>query len=193
MDTNHTRDDDSTADRPRVLTVVSCGATKVDLAPGEAVPARELYDSPVHTCKDRYGRHSAGYYIMSAGYGLLHNQTEITHYDRTLDEMSDVQVLAWARDVAADLRRVLEAGGFDACVLIGSETYVSALRRHFDRLPAAILTPWQTDDYVTGVGRGMAWCNDESNWPDRVDSIGDIGTVVSPAPGDRQGGAEGGG
>lgn len=167
--------------RPKVCSVVSCGATKIDLEAGEAVPARELYDSSVHTCKDRYGRHSDGYYIMSAEYGLVRHDVEIATYDRTLDEMSDLQVRAWGRRVALSLEEVLGYGEFDAVVLIGSETYVGALEPHFDRLPAAVLTPWQTDDYVTGVGRGMAWCNDESNWPENVSSIEEIGEVVSPA------------
>ncbi|MFC6720920.1 DUF6884 domain-containing protein [Natrialbaceae archaeon GCM10025810] len=170
------------SDRPKICTVVSCGATKRDLAPGESVPARELYASSVHTCKDRYGLHSDGYYIMSAEYGLVHNQTEISYYDRTLDDMSDLQVRAWGRRVALSLEEVLGYGDFDAVVLIGSETYVGALEPHFDRLPVAVLTPWQTDDYVTGVGRGMAWCNDESNWPENVSSVEEIGAVVSTAP-----------
>ncbi|ELZ04947.1 DUF6884 domain-containing protein [Natrialba asiatica] len=163
--------------RPSVLTVVSCGETKIDLDPGESVPARELYDSSVHTCKDRYGRHSDGYYIMSAEYGLVHSQTELAYYDRTLDEMSDLQVRAWGRRVALTLQEV--ALEFDAVVLIGSETYVGALKPHFDRIPATVLTPWQTSDYVTGVGRGMAWCNDELNWPENVSPVGDIGEIVS--------------
>ncbi|QCW05253.1 DUF6884 domain-containing protein [Natrinema pallidum] len=167
---------------PHVCTVVSCGATKQDLAPGESVPARELYDSSVHTCKDRYGRHSDGYYIMSAEYGLVHNQTELAHYDRTLDDLSDHRTRAWGHDVARDLATILECGGFDAVVLIGSATYVGALEAHFDRFPCAVLTPWQTSEYVTGVGRGMAWCNDESHWPDNVESVAAIGDVVSPAP-----------
>ncbi|WP_455448205.1 DUF6884 domain-containing protein [Natrinema thermotolerans] len=167
---------------PRVCTVISCGGTKVDLPAGASLEARLLYDSSVHTCKDRYGCHSDGYYIMSAKYGLVHNQTEITTYDRTLETMSEPQVRAWARDVADDLASVLANGEFDAVVLIGSKTYVGALRPHFEALPAAVLTPWQTDDSVTGVGRGMSWCNDESNWPENVDSVAEIGAVVSPGP-----------
>ncbi|AEH39514.1 DUF6884 domain-containing protein [Halopiger xanaduensis] len=167
--------------RPKICTVVSCGETKVDLPAGASTEARLLYDSSVHTCKDRYGCHSDGYYIMSAEYGLVHNQTEIAHYDKTLDEMSDMAIRAWGRSVADDLANVLENRGFDAVVLIGSKTYVGALRPHFDSLPAAVLTPWQTSDYVTGVGRGMAWCNDELNWPENVSIAEEIGTVVSEA------------
>jgi len=77
---------------------------------------------------------------------------------------------------------MLEAGGFDAVVVIGNETYIGALEEHFESLPAAVLTPWQMSDYVTGVGRGMSWCNDETNWPDNVDSLEQIGEVVSSAP-----------
>ncbi|WP_226043385.1 DUF6884 domain-containing protein [Natrinema sp. DC36] len=167
---------------PRVCTVVSCGSTKQDLAPGETLPARELYDSSVHTCKDRYACHSEDYYIMSAEYGLVRHNTELAYYDRSLDQLSDAGVQAWSHDVARDLETVLADGDFDAVVLIGSKTYVGALRSHFDRLPCAVLTPWQTDDSVTGVGRGMAWCNDESNWPDRVSSVEEIAEIVSPAP-----------
>lgn len=168
--------------RPTVCTVVSCGATKIDLEPGEAVPARQLYDSSVHTCKDRYGRHSDGYYIMSAEYGLVRHDTEISWYDRTLEDMSDLQVRAWGRKVALSLEEVLGYGDFDAVVLIGGKTYVGALEPHYDRLPAAVLTPWQTDDWVTGVGRGMSWCNDPENWPVNVSRLEQIGQVVSPAP-----------
>jgi len=168
------------SDRPTVCTVVSCGETKrEDLEHGETVPARKLYTSSVAMCKDRYGRHSDGYYIMSAEYGHVHNQTEIALYDRTLDDMADAQVRAWAREVAGDLREVLDRDGYDAVVFIGSETYVGALESHFERLPAAVLTPWQTNDDVTGVGRGMAWCNDEDRWPENVTTVDEIGAVVA--------------
>ena len=168
-----------TSSGPTVCAVVSCGGKKQDLDPGESVPARELYTSSVHVCKNRYGRHSDGYYIMSAEYGLVRHDTEIAWYDRTLDDIPDLAVRAWGSSVARELRPVLWHGNYDAVVFIGGETYVGALEPHIDELPADVLTPWQTDDYVTGVVRGMAWCNDESNSPENVDSIRDIGTVVS--------------
>lgn len=171
-----------TDDHPRVCTVVSCGATKRDLEPGESIEARLLYDSSVHTCKDRYGRHSDGYYIMSAEYGLVRHDTALASYDTTLEDLTDTQRRAWSRDVADDLASVVARRGFDAVVFVGGRTYVGALEDRFDRIPAAVLTPWQTAEDVTGVGRGMAWCNDESNWPDNVSSVSEIGQVVSPAP-----------
>lgn len=169
---------------PRVLTVVSCGSSKQSLADDETVPARELYDSSVHTCKGRYGRHSHGYYIMSAKFGLVHNQTELPEYDLSLDDLSDDERAQWAADVVEDLVTIVDREGFDAVVLIGSKTYIDPILEHVERIPVPVLTPWQTDDYVSGVGRGMAWCNDEANWPGRVDSIEEIAEPRGPTRGD---------
>ena len=72
---------------PRILTVVSCAQSKHDLADGETVPARELYSSAVHTCKDRYGRHSQAYYIASAKFGLVHQDEELPEYDQRLSNL----------------------------------------------------------------------------------------------------------
>lgn len=171
--------DSSTGDRdtegPDVLTVVSCGGSKQNIAGLERKPARELYDSTVHDCKDRYGRHSAGYYIMSARYGLIHHSKEIPYYDQTLDDMSDEAVDEWGHEVAADINTLVELHDYDGVVLIGSETYVEAILPHASQLAVPIITPWQTKNHVTGVGRGMAWCNEEEYWPCNVDWVAKIG------------------
>ncbi len=165
--------------RPKVLTVVSCGSSKQRLEDGETVPARELYNSSVHTCKDRYGRHSHGYYIVSAKFGLVRHDEELPYYDQTLSEMDVDAVRTWAEDVADDLQRVVDLDAFDAVVIIAGEDYVDPLEPHFESIGADILTPWQTCDDVGGVGEGMAWCNDEANWPENVHHAAQIGQIVS--------------
>jgi|GEM_PF-2206542 len=167
-----------------VCAVISCGQSKRELEPGETIDARLLYDSSIHTCKDRFARQCDGYYIMSALHGLVAHDMQLRPYDKSLETMSENARLAWGRRVARELTPILEQGGFDAVVFIGGRTYVEALEPRFDELPAAVLTPWQTDDYVTGVGRGAAWCNDELHWPANVDRLEDIGEIVSPAPSD---------
>ena len=137
------------ADRPRVLTVVSCGDQKQDFDPGEAAPARELYTSFVHVCKDRYGRHSDGYYIASAKYGLVRHDIELPYYDRSLHDLTEIQRRAWARDVTDDLISVVDRRDFGAVVAIAGETYVDPLVRPVDRIPVPLLTPWQTDGSLT--------------------------------------------
>lgn len=168
-------------DGPRVCTVVSCGEKKQDLGDGETVPARELYDSAVHTCKDRYGSHSHAYYIASAKYRLVHHERELPEYDQTLEEMGGEEVRAWADDVARNLRRIVDERDIDAVVIVAGETYVDPLEPHFDAIDAKILTPWQSEDEVTGNGKGMSWCNDEENWPENVERVEEIATVVSDA------------
>ena len=69
---------------PRICTVISCGQTKQYLKTGQTVPARELYTSPVHTCKDWYGRHSHGYFIASAEFGLVEPWRQLPAYDTSL-------------------------------------------------------------------------------------------------------------
>ncbi|APX98618.1 DUF6884 domain-containing protein [Natronorubrum daqingense] len=166
--------------RPKVLTVVSCGETKQALEDGETVPARELYSSSVHTCKDRYGRHSHGYYIASAKFGLVRHDEDLPYYDQTLSEMRDAEIQAWAEDVTDELYEIVHRDGYDAVVIIGGEDYVTPLEPHFDGINAAFLTPWQTCEDVGGVGEGMSWCNDEDNWPENVHHPAQIETVVSP-------------
>lgn len=175
----------------RVLTVVSCGSSKQNLAGIETVPARKLYSSTVHQCKDRYGRHSAGYYIMSARYGLVRHDKRLPYYDQTLDEMDADAVATWGSEVASDLSRVVEKECYEAVVLIGGETYVEAVLEQIGRLGVPVLTPWQTVDAVSGVGRGMSWCSDESNWPCNVDDVSDIceSRAVEPAIGSFGGGS----
>ncbi|WP_440767581.1 DUF6884 domain-containing protein [Natronorubrum sp. DTA7] len=164
---------------PKVLSVVSCGSSKQALEDGETVPARELYNSSVHTCKDRFGRHSHGYYIASAKFGLVHHDEELPYYDQTLSKMSDDKVWEWADDVAGDLQRIVDRDGYDAVVIIAGEDYVDPLEAHFESIDADILTPWQTCDDVGGVGEGMSWCNDENNWPENVHHPRQIEEIVS--------------
>lgn len=174
---------DSEPDRAskRVMTVISCGASKrEDLDEDQTVPAKELYTSAAHGCKQKFALHSDGYYIASAKFGLVSANKELPWYDKTLKEMPDSEVAKWATDVAEDLRQVVEAYNYDAVIIIGGRDYIMPLKPLFHTIPADILTPWQTDEEVTGIGKGMKWCNTSSNWPSNVDRIEDIADIVSP-------------
>lgn len=154
-------------DPPRVCTVISCGEQKQDLDPGETVPARELYTSAVHTCKDRYGRHSHEYFIASAEFGLVDPDMELPAYDTHLDDLRPREQRRWGREVLNNLIKQLRQRRFDAVVLIGGRTYTETLLdagRHVS-IPAPVFTPWQSLENITGVGRGMQWCTTEGHWP----------------------------
>jgi len=156
---------------PCVLTVISCGEQKQALDEGETVPARELYTSSVHTCKDRYGRHSHGYYIASAKFGLVHHEELLPMYDRRLSELSDAARIQWAHDVLGDIAETAAVIDADAVVFLGGREYVDPLNVRANLLDIPLFTPWQTLDQITGVGKGMAWCNDESHWPVNLDTL----------------------
>jgi hypothetical protein len=159
-------------DDPRICSVVSCGEQKQDLDDGETVPARELYTSSVHSCKDKYGRHSHGYFIASAKFGLVSPETELPEYNTNLDDLQPHEQRLWAQDILTDLIDHVRDQEFDAIVLIGGKTYVETClneARHIS-IPVPIFTPWQTLDF-SGVGQGMSWCTTEDHWPVNLSSL----------------------
>jgi hypothetical protein len=173
-ESGHADEEDSHGDgSPRVLTLVSCAASKQDLAEGETVPARELYDSAVHTCKDRYARHSHAYYIASAKFGLVHHDEDLPEYDQRLSDRTEDEQMQWARDLLADLADAVDRHDVDAVVFLGGREYVAPLLALVDESPLAapIYTPWQSLDEITGVGKGMAWSNTEAHWPENLSSL----------------------
>lgn len=161
------------ADTPRILTVVSCGSSKQSLAPGKTVPARELYTSAIHSCKDTYGRHSDAYYIASAKYGLVEHDDELPEYDLRLSELPESKQQEWAEDLVDSLQDAVDEHDVGAIVFIGGKEYVSPILNAAaeDTLSTPLYTPWQSLKTITGSGKGMAWCNDEDHWPVNLDTL----------------------
>ena len=83
----------SLADR---LYLVSCVARKGEYP----APARDLYQSPwfVHA-RDWIERDGVPWYILSAKYGLVHPDTVISPYDKTLNAMGVNDRRDWAANV----------------------------------------------------------------------------------------------
>jgi len=160
-------------DSPHVCTVVSCGDSKQALDDGETVPAKDLYTSPVHSCKRQYGEHSAAWYIASAEYGLVVPDDNLPEYDTRLDDLTEYGQRQWAWDVVTGLDQHLEDMSADAVVVIGGELYADQIASTAATLPLRVplYTPWQTLDRVSGVGKGMAWCNEEIHWPENLEDL----------------------
>lgn len=165
--------DNNSDDTPRILTVVSCANSKQDLDDGETLPARELYNSAIHTCKDRYGRHSDAYYIASAKFGLVHHDEELPEYDQRLSEKSHEEQKQWGDEVVEVLQDAIERHEADAVVFIGGKEYVGPILHAVDvrGVETPIYTPWQSLDSVTGSGKGMSWCNEEAHWPENLTTL----------------------
>jgi hypothetical protein len=79
-------------DRPPLrLAAVGCSSSKHDS--DQPMPAKDRYRRAYWTCKRRYGDHVADdWRIISAQYDLLHPETEIPYYERTVDDLAGVPV-----------------------------------------------------------------------------------------------------
>lgn len=166
-------DTTETADTPRVLTVVSCGSSKQDLEDGETVPARELYTSAIHSCKDTYGQHSHGYFIASAKFRLVEHDEELPEYDQRLSERSEAEQREWGQEVVNDLQDAVIDHDADAVVFVGGKEYVNPILHAATEqdLQTPLYTPWQSLEEITGSGKGMSWCNEEENWPENLEKL----------------------
>jgi hypothetical protein len=78
---------------PATLVVVGCSASKHDV--DGAVPAKELYRGSYWSCKREYAETIGDHWrILSAKHGLVHPDTEIGQYNRSVDELAHVPVQA---------------------------------------------------------------------------------------------------
>ena len=85
------------------LGLLACVKTKKD---GLGLhPARDLYCSTLFSYAKRYLDTQADeWYVLSAKYGLIHNETPIKAYDLTLNDMPAAERRAWALMVWSNLR-----------------------------------------------------------------------------------------
>lgn len=91
------------------IVLISCVKRKQPLAPGQTVPAKELYTSPLFQKAWAYAQtlHADRIYILSAKHGLLDPNTPTATYDETLTNASTAQRQNWTARV---LRQMTEAG-----------------------------------------------------------------------------------
>lgn len=155
------------------LTLISCGGTKQELDEDETVPAKELYNSGVHTVKVNYAEASNDYRILSAKFGLVHPDEDLPWYDLRLGDQPLEYRKDWAATVAGDLADTIDAHDIDAIVIIGSDEYAHPLilQSTDAGITIPIFTPWQSNDEINKIGQYMAWCNEEANRPQNLNSI----------------------
>lgn len=97
------------------IALVSCVKSK------RPTPTRaaDLYTSPLFRGLRRYAeRVSDAWYILSAEHGLVHPDTILAPYERTLNKMSKAARATWAERVRGQLLEVLPKGA-EVVVLAG--------------------------------------------------------------------------
>jgi hypothetical protein len=125
------------------IALVACCGQKL----GRAAPAGELYTSPLFRKAAAYARTFAGWYILSAKYGLVRPDALIEPYDCTLMNMSVADRLAWGRRVADQMAREGIAGA--SFVALAGAKYTEPLVQ----AGVSLETPLKG----LGIGRQLAW------------------------------------
>jgi hypothetical protein len=102
--------------------LVSC----VKLKAAEPRHAKDLYVSPLFRALRAYAEASAEkWFILSAKHGLVHPETVVAPYERTLMKMRSAERHEWANRVSAALTPILQSG--DEVIMLAGERYREGL------------------------------------------------------------------
>lgn len=102
----------------KTIALVSCVSEKL----GHPAPARDLYRSPWFIKAARYAdRLADDWMVLSAEHGLVHKNTVIAPYEKTLNTLSVSERRLWAARVLQSLRGELSAG--DTVVVLAGKCY----------------------------------------------------------------------
>lgn len=89
---------------------------------GSRAPGKDLYVSPLFRALRAYAETSADeWYILSAEHGLMHPETVIAPYERTLIKMRSAARHEWADRVSIALAPIVQAG--DEVIMLAGERY----------------------------------------------------------------------
>ena len=89
----------------KTIILISCVSKKIDLPLGQTCNAKDLYISSLFKKAYAYAKtlKPNEIYILSAKYGLLDLDTQVTPYNKTLNNMSAKQNKEWADGVLDSL------------------------------------------------------------------------------------------
>lgn len=110
----------------------------------QAMPARWLYHSEWFVRAAAVAEtSSAGWFILSARYGLLHPDQKIAPYDLILNDLSPSQRQVWAASVVQSLVQILKPN--DRVLLLTDPEYAAPL------LPVLANSAWRINAPLTDL------------------------------------------
>lgn len=137
----------------RKIALVACVKTKRSVAS----PAGALYTSSLFKKASSYARQIADeWYILSAKHGLVHPETIIAPYEKTLNKMRAAERRAWARRVLAELREVLRRG--DQVVFLAGKRYRENLVDSVRQMGCRVEIPMEGLSF----GQQLRWLNEHA-------------------------------
>lgn len=121
-------------------------------------PAKDLYISDWFRKARAYvERTGQPWFILSAKHGLLHPDTVIDPYDKTLRTMPIDQRRAWAQRVLPDIENSI--GGVESVVLLTSRRYREFLESALRERGLAVETPLKG----LRIGEQLSWFKRQLN------------------------------
>jgi hypothetical protein len=147
------------ADRHPICYLVACVGKKQP----KALPARDLYASAWFR-KVRSQVESTGcpWFILSAAFGLLHPETVIEPYEKTLNRMPVAERRAWASNVIAQMDRAL--AGYEEIVVFAGRHYRQFLMDYLGRRFKVVRVPLAG----MGIGRQLKWLKTRAHGSEAV-------------------------
>ncbi|MCH7477966.1 MAG: hypothetical protein IIA14_07685 [SAR324 cluster bacterium] len=116
--------------------------------------AKDLYDSPLFRKARAYAETRAdAWYILSAKYGLVEPNAQISPYDRTLDNMGIAERRPWGFAVFDQLRTQVGTG--DTVVFLAGQRYREFIEKPLQECGVAVEVPMEG----MRIGEQLSWLN----------------------------------
>lgn len=139
-----------TTDSPFVRVLVGCGSDKRD----GTHPAELLYTSGYFKKKREFAElYGDDWYITSAKHHIIHPETKIETYNKSLTEMTAGERRAWG-GTASDQLRELDWDHVDIVVLLMGQLYIKPIETTLETFDATIGYPF---DHTEGNGEQNEW------------------------------------
>lgn len=159
-----------------VRVLVGCGAEKAD----EECPAKDMYTSDYAEKKRGYAElYGDDWYITSAEHHILHPDTEIEPYDKSLTEMSAAERRAWGGPTSEQLRE-LEWEHVDLVVMLMGQDYIDPIRTTMETLPVTVGYPF---DHTEGNGEQNEWLKQQISDAKHIAPDEEISVSLDPIEG----------
>ena len=130
------------------LYLVSCVGQKGSIP----APAKDLYQSDwFHKARALVEQTGRPWFILSAKYGLVHPDTAIAPYEKTLNTMPANERRAWAADTSKQLEPHL--AGVQSLVFLAGQRYREHLELPLQNRGIAVSVPMRGLE----IGRQLKW------------------------------------
>ena len=119
--------------------------------------ARDLYESNLFKLGVKYlDLKTDDWYILSAKYGLVHQNQHIKNYNESLNSKNKIQRLAWSKNVWYQLLPKLK--NVKIIILIEGTNYRKDLTERIDQAGIPCWVPLAS----MGIGNQMQWLKEEA-------------------------------